>query len=88
MKLKPLTFWQRLGWYWSSTVYGVCVGLIASTSRDDLSVLWEFEPWVPCGTFALMWVAGFGLLRVHLQDRNPTDFADLLGLKKRPRDPS
>jgi hypothetical protein len=79
---------QRLGWYWASIVYGVCVAVIASTSRDSLSVLWDSQPWIPYGVFAFMWLVGVGLLRVYLQDKNPTDISDLLGLKNRSRNKS
>jgi hypothetical protein len=82
MRPRPITLGQRLGWYWASIVYGICVALIASSSRDDLSVLWESEPWVPRSTFILMWLVGVGLLRIYLQGKNPTDLADLFGLKK------
>jgi hypothetical protein len=83
MKLSPITLGQRLGWYWASIVYGICVVIIASSSHDSLSVLWEFEPLVPYGVFVAMWLVGVGLMRIYLQDKDPTDIAHLLGLKKR-----
>jgi hypothetical protein len=33
--------------------------------------------------FGLAWVAGLVLLRVYIQDKDPTDFRDIVGLRKK-----
>jgi hypothetical protein len=81
--LKPLSVGQRLGWYLASLIHGACVVAIAHGSLDDLDVLWAEEPWVIMAVHAFSWLVGVALLRVYVQDKDPTDFFDIIGLKRR-----
>lgn len=83
--LKPLSPGQRLGWYFASLIYGICVVAIAHGSLDELDVLWDEEPWVIVAVHALAWLVGVVLLRVYVQDKDPTDFVDIVGLKRKRR---
>lgn len=76
MRLKKLSDEQRKGWYIAGTVYGVCVLLVG----HQAGALTGAVEWL---IFGLAWVAGVALLRVYIQDKDPTDFRDIVGLRRK-----
>ncbi len=78
-RLSELSVGQYLGWIWASAVYGLCVLYVASKSGS----LESPDHLVPTAIFIFCWLAGVGLLRIYVQDKDPMDFKDLLGLKRK-----
>jgi hypothetical protein len=76
MKLKVLSQEQRNAWYIAGTVYGACI-LFFGHQADALTGWGE---WV---IFGIAWVAGVVLLRIFIQDKDPTDFRSSLGIKRK-----
>lgn len=76
MKLRRLSDEQRKGGYIAGTVYGFCVLLVA----HHAGALTGAVEWL---IFGIAWVAGVALLRVYIQDKDPTDVRDLLGLRRK-----
>ena len=76
MKLRRLSDEQRKGGYIAGTVYGFCVLLVA----HHVGALTGAVEWL---IFGLAWIAGVALLRVYIQDRDPTDVRHLLGLRQK-----
>lgn len=76
MKLRRLSDEQRKGGYIAGTVHGVCVLLVAHQAR----ALTGAVEWL---IFGLAWIAGVALLRVYIQDRDPTDVRHLLSLRQK-----
>lgn len=83
---KPLTSTQRLGWAFASLTYGVTMIVVAS----QLGVpIWSYEG--DAFVFGVVvqaacWLVGVVLMRVYLQDKDPTDLRDLFAMRRRPKD--
>jgi hypothetical protein len=77
LELKQLSFGQRIGWYFSSLVYGACIAAIAAQSK----VLSDTVDAVPYLVFLACWLIGVGLLRIYLQDKDPTSFRSIMGFR-------
>jgi hypothetical protein len=78
MRLSKLSFGQRLGWYFASFVYGVCVIAVGFTHR----VFEGPTPGFAIGIFIISWLVGVLCLRIYLQDKDPTSFTSILGVDK------
>lgn len=76
MKLKELSQAQRRGWYIAGTVYGACILFVG----HQAGALTGFVEWL---IFGLAWAAGLILLRVYIQDKDPTDFWDIVGIRRK-----
>lgn len=79
MKFRKMTSGQRLGWYFASTVYGLCVLAIGIQS----GFLFDENIFVEAAlVFILFWLVGVIGLRLYVQDVDPTSFRSIMGLKK------
>lgn len=76
MRFKELSDEQRKGWYIAGTIYGASILFVGHQAGALTGVV----EWL---IFGLAWVAGLALLRVYIQDKDPTDFWDILGLRKK-----
>ena len=76
MRFKELSDEQRKGWYIAGTIYGACILFVGYQAGAFTGVV----EWL---IFGLAWVAGLALLRLYIQDKDPTDFLDILGLRKK-----
>jgi len=82
-KLKPLSSLHRLGWYFASLVFGLCLVAVAVkadvvASRDSL----PFAAFI----FATSWLLGVVFLRFYIQQiEDPTSFKSILGAGRRHR---
>jgi hypothetical protein len=79
MRFKPLNLGQSLGWAIASLVFGVCqvvvyfaLGPGASGDSDAVSV----------GVFFAIWLVVTLLVRLYIQDKDPTNFYSILGIKQ------
>ncbi|HRK57670.1 MAG TPA: hypothetical protein PLQ67_09140 [Burkholderiaceae bacterium] len=79
IKFTELSMAQYLGWVWASLVYGVFVVGIGIVLGIFASPDW----WFPMLVLFLCWLAGVGLLRVYIQDKDPADFKSILGLRRK-----
>lgn len=81
-KLQKLSLEQYSGWLWASFVYGICIVLIAIQSGYFDSS----DQMFPIGVFIFCWLVGVLLVRIYIQNKDPTDLKDLLRLKKKRKD--
>ncbi len=73
---KELSPGQRLGWYWASLVFGLCVvGVVAFSG----ALSQESSRFPGLVVVALPWLAGVVLLRIYIQQvENPADFMSII----------
>lgn len=81
MSINKLSIGQRLGWYFSSAVYGLCLVAIG-TAADAFG---GPAPIFAIAVFLVAWLVGVFGLRLYLQDKDPTSFRSILGLDKKDR---
>lgn len=81
MRINKLSTGQRLGWYFSSAVYGLCLVAIG-TGADAFG---GPAPILAIAVFLVSWLVGVFGLRLYLQDKDPTSFRSILGLDKKDR---
>jgi hypothetical protein len=81
MRMTPLSFGQQLGWYFSSAVYGLCLIAIGFSADAFSGPVPEFA----IGVFFACWMVGVVGMRLYLQDKDPTSFRSILGLRDRKR---
>ncbi len=78
-KLQELSVGQYLGWVFVSALFGLFMVYMANTS----GALDSSDRLVPIAIFVFWWLVVVGLTRIYVQDKDPTDFKDLLGLKNK-----
>ncbi|MEJ5999809.1 hypothetical protein [Paucibacter soli] len=80
--VRPLSPGQELGWYWASTIYGVAIALVVAGDGvlDSMGEGVEFV--IPILILAAAWLVGVIGLRLYVQDKNPSDFWNILGARR------
>jgi hypothetical protein len=81
VRLTRLSLGQRLGWYFASVGYGVCIAAIG-VSADVFS---GPAPEFAFAVFFVFWIVGVIGLRFYVQDKDPTSFRSILGLSQTDR---
>jgi hypothetical protein len=80
MKLLVLSKLQRIGWYSASVVFGL--GVILTGIDFDLFIAPQAS-WETNCVPLFCWLAVVFLLRIYIQDKDPNNWASLLGLKEK-----
>lgn len=79
MKIEKLTVGQYLGWVFASAVFGICVIYVGVVS----GVLSSDDWYVPAVILAIGWGIGTMLMRLYIQDKDPTSFRSILGIQRK-----
>ena len=78
-KLQKLSSAQRLGWYGLNFTFGgILLDLVIKPH-----LLSSVEPWVPVAFLVVCWLFMVGVFRIYIQDKDPMNFKDLLGFKRK-----
>lgn len=76
--LKKLSLVQSVGWAWSAFVFGLClIGVFFGLGPGS----WGSYGIVEVGVFIGVWLFGTFGIRLYIQDKDPTNLRELLGLK-------
>jgi hypothetical protein len=81
VRITKLSTVQRLGWYFSSAVYGLCLVAIGTGAEASGGP----APVFSIAVFLVSWLVGVFGLRLYLQDKDPTSFRSILGLDQKDR---
>jgi hypothetical protein len=78
MRIHTLTLGQRLGWCFSSLVYGICLIAIGFSA----GVFGGVDAWFAVAVFSVAWIIGVLGLRLYVQDKDPTSFRSILAIDR------